>query len=156
MPLEDCSVDAVISHPPYIGSVPYAEYGLLSLKWLGADPKALDRELTGGRRQSSDVVSRFRDGYGLMLREASRVLRPSRHVFLMVGNPVVKGEKIDLAKMSIELAGANGLRLVASTVRTGGNRRANKMGEEYLLFFQKSGERADAVKRAKSSNRRGA
>src|SRR5262249_43330876 len=35
------SVDAVITHPPYIGSIPYAEYGLISLKWLGHDPREL-------------------------------------------------------------------------------------------------------------------
>ncbi len=34
----------------YIGSIPYAEYGVLSLTWLGYDAKQLDRELTGGRR----------------------------------------------------------------------------------------------------------
>lgn len=137
LPLDDCSVDTIVSHPPYIGSIPYAEYGALSLKWLGADPKALDNELTGGRRQSSDVVERFQEGYGRMMLEASRVLRSGRHMFLMVGNPVVKGETIDLAEMSFYLAGRAGLQLVVRTVRKGVNRRANKMGEEHLLFFKK-------------------
>lgn len=137
LPLDDASVDAIVSHPPYIGSIPYAEYGALSLKWLGVDPKALDRELTGGRRQSPDVVERFRGGYGRMMLEASRVLRPGRHMFLMVGNPVVKGETIDLAEMSLDLAGRAGLELIVRTVRKGVNRRANKMGEEHLLFFKK-------------------
>lgn len=137
--LPDASVDAVVSHPPYIGSIPYAEYGILSLKWLGEDPKELDRTLTGGRRQSPDVVDRFREGYGAMLREVARVLRPSRYAFLMVGNPVVKGETIDLASMSVDLARNVGLRLVAGTTRTGGNRRANKMGQEHLLFFRNDG-----------------
>lgn len=57
--LNNNSVDAVITHPPYIGSVPYAEYGLLSLMWLGEDPKILDKTLTGGQRQSKYVVDRF-------------------------------------------------------------------------------------------------
>lgn len=138
LPLDDCSVDAVVSHPPYIGSIPYAEYGALSLKWLGADPRKLDKELTGGRRQSPNVVERFQEGYGRMLIEASRVLRPGRHAFLMVGNPVVRGEIVDLATMTIELAESAGFRLVVRTQRTGVNRRANKMGTEHLLFFRKS------------------
>lgn len=147
--LDDCSVDAVVSHPPYIGSVPYAEYGALSLKWLGADPKELDHELTGGRRQSPDVVARFRDGYGKMLQETTRILRPGRHAFLMVGNPVVRGEKVDLAAMTLDLAERAGLQLVVRAQRTGVNRRANKMGAEHLLFFIKparpcgSGARAE-------------
>ncbi len=136
--LEDDSVDAIVTHPPYVGSIPYAEYGVLSLKWLGADPKKLDRVLTGGRRQSPDVVQRFRHDYALMFQEAFRVLRPGRHFFVMVGNPVVKGSVVDLAHMTRALAVEAGFRMVAATSRKGINRRANKMGEEALLFFQKA------------------
>jgi SAM-dependent methyltransferase len=138
LPLADSSVDAVVSHPPYIGSIPYAEYGLLSLKWLGIDPKGLDHMLTGGRRQSSDVVQRFEQDYGSMMAEAARVLRPGRHMFLMVGNPLVRGVRVDLAQMSIELGQRAGFSLLARATRKGVNRRANKMGEEHLLFFQNS------------------
>jgi SAM-dependent methyltransferase len=138
LPVEDCSVHAIISHPPYIGSIPYAEYGVLSLKWLGVDPKRLDQQLTGGRRQSSNVVERFREEYGKMLIEAGRVLRPGRYMFLMVGNPLVRGEPIDLATMTIDLAERAGFFLVVRSERAGINRRANKMGAEHLLFFEKA------------------
>ena len=135
--MDDDTVDAVIAHPPYIGSIPYAEYGALSLQWLGTDFKRLDRELTGGRRQSKDVVRRFEAGYGQMLRETQRVLRPGRHAFLMVGNPVVRGEIVNLPQMTVRLACEAGLELAARTERHGINRRANKMGAEHLLFFRK-------------------
>jgi SAM-dependent methyltransferase len=137
VPLDDSSVDAVISHPPYIGSIPYAEYGALSLQWLGVEPKQLDKELTGGRRQSPDVVKRFEQGYQKMLVEAARILKPGRHAFLMVGNPVVRGQIVDLAEMTVRLSEDAGLGLVARTERRGVNRRANKMGAEHLLFFRK-------------------
>lgn len=140
LPVDDASVDAVVSHPPYIGSIPYAEYGALSLQWLGADWKQLDRELTGGRRQSPDVIERFEHGYSDMLKEAARVLRPGRHAFLMVGNPVVRGEVVNLAEMTLKLAQDAGFNLVVRTERKGVNRRANKMGPEHLLFFQKPTE----------------
>ncbi len=133
----DNSVDAVITHPPYVGSVPYAEYGVLSLKWLGFDPRELDRNLTGGRRQSADVVTRFKHSYGMMISEACRVLKPGRHLFVMVGNPLVKGQLVDLRAMTVELAGCVGFELVAAAERAGVNRRANKMGSEFLLFFEK-------------------
>ena len=135
--LADSSVDAVITHPPYIGSIPYAEYGLLSLKWLGHDPKDLDRKLTGGKRQSTDVVSRFEAGYLEMLRESYRVLKKDRYIFLMVGDPVVKGNLVDLAHMTHNFALDVGFQHVVTTTRNGINRRANKMGHETLLFFQK-------------------
>lgn len=137
MPLDDCCVDAIVTHPPYIGSVPYAEYGLLSLTWLGHDYKKLDSELTGGKRQRKDVVDRFRDGYGNMIRECYRVLKSGRYMFLMVGNPTVKGEVIDLTEMTIELAKQVGFSVVSTTERSGKNRRANKMNKETLIFLRK-------------------
>ena len=135
--IHDDSVDAVISHPPYIGSIPYAEYGALSLRWLGTDFKQLDRELTGGRRQSKDVVTRFENDYRRMLQETCRVLKPGRYVFLMLGSPIVRGEVVDLPQMSVRLACEAGLELATRTRRQGMNRRANKMGAEHLLFFRK-------------------
>ena len=135
--MDDDTVDAVITHPPYIGSIPYAEYGALSLQWLGTDFRRLDRELTGGRRQSKDVVQRFEHAYGQMLKETQRVLRPGRHAFLMVGNPIVRGEIVNLPQMTARLACKAGLELAARTERYGINRRANKMGAEHLLFFRK-------------------
>ena len=137
LPMDDDTVDAIITHPPYVGSIPYAEYGVLSLRWLGIDAKQLDRELTGGRRQSKDVIRRFENGYSQMLSETQRVLKPGRYAFLMVGNPVVRGQLVDLAQMTLKLATNAGLEFAARTKRQGVNRRANKMGIEHLLFFRK-------------------
>lgn len=138
LPLGDDCVDAVVTHPPYIGSIPYAEYGLLSLTWLGHDARDLDRRLTGGVRQARDVVSRFEEAYSDMLAEVARVLRRGRHAFVMVGNPTVRGEVVDLSATSVRLADKHGLELVDQHHRRGANRRANKMVGEDLLLFRKS------------------
>jgi hypothetical protein len=131
-------VDAVITHPPYIGSIPYAEYGLLSLMWLGYNPKDIDRGLTGGRRQSKNVVEQFRSEFHEMLEEVLRVLKPGGTLFMLLGNPVVKGKRIDLVEMARDLACTIGFQPIASHVRNGMNRRANLMNQEFLLFFKKS------------------
>ena len=137
LPIASDTVDALVTHPPYIGSVPYAEYGSLSLQWLGYDSKKLDRQLTGGRRQSRNVIERFEKDYRQMLKETCRVLRPGRYAFLMVGNPIVRGEIVNLAEMTINLAHDAGLELTVHAERQGVNRRANNMGAEHLLFFRK-------------------
>ena len=137
LPIRDNSIDAIITHPPYIGSIPYAEYGLLSLVWLGYDPKSLDRTLTGGRRQSKDVVQRFRDDFHRMFAESWRVLKPGKMLFVLVGNPTVRSKRIDLSDMAKKLAFSVGFKLQAFHRRNGVNRRANLMGRETLLFFQK-------------------
>ena len=138
LPVRDETVDAVVTHPPYIGSIPYAEYGSLSIKWLGYEPKSLDAQLTGGQRQRRDVVPRFEESYGEMFQEACRVLKPGALMFLMVGSPTVRGELIDLPSMSNTLASKSGLDLVDQHHRRGGNRRANKMVGEELMLFRKS------------------
>lgn len=131
------SVDAIISHPPYIAAVPYAEYGSLSLTWLGFDCKALDGELTGGRRHSTQVVSRFSSDYKQYFFESFRVLKPNKYMFLMVGNPTAHGARIDLNEMTETYAKDAGFLHIATAIRHGQNRRGNKMGDEYLMFFQK-------------------
>ena len=137
LPIASDTVDALVSHPPYIGSIPYAEYGSLSLQFLGVDSKKLDWQLTGGRRQSRNVIERFEKDYCQMLKETCRVLRPGRYAFLMVGNPIVQGETVNLAEMTVNFACDAGLELTTRTERQGINRRANNMGMEHLLFFRK-------------------
>ena len=137
VPYASESFDAVITHPPYIGSVPYAEYGLLSLKWLGHDPKKLDLNLTGGKRQLKDVVDRFLDGFNDMFQESWRVLKKKGKLFMLLGSPTVKGKRIDLPKIAIELASTARFTLIGHHYRNGVNRRANKLGAEETLFFEK-------------------
>jgi SAM-dependent methyltransferase len=136
--LADDSIDAIVSHPPYIGSVPYAEYGLLSLRWLQVDDRELDSRLLGGKRRSPDVTERFRTMYSDVLSEANRVLRRGRVMCLVVGDPVVRGKVVDLARMTRELAAASGFVEIAFALRSGVNRRANKMSHETILFFEKT------------------
>lgn len=138
LPLPDASIDAIVTHPPYIGSIPYAEYGQLSLNWLGYDHRELDRALTGGRRQTKDVVERFERGFDLMIRESHRVLREGSYLFMLLGSPTVRGRTIDLSAMAETLAGRAGFGLAARESRKGTNRRANKMDDEVLLFFEKA------------------
>ena len=137
LPIKSDSIDAIISHPPYIAAVPYAEYGSLSLEWLGHSCKELDGELTGGKRHSKKVVSRFSEDYEKYFLESYRVLKTGHYMFLMVGNPVSHGEKVELDAMTIEFAEKAGFVHVATAIRHGQNRRGNKMGDEYLLFFRK-------------------
>ena len=137
IPLNDDSIDAIITHPPYIAAIPYAEYGSLSLGWLGYDVKGIDKKLTGSKRQSKDVVERFLANYSAFFIESFRILKKSKYMFIMVGNPTAHGKIVDLEKNSIELASEAGFTHIYTATRKGINRRGNKMGQEYLIFFQK-------------------
>ena len=135
--LSEASVDAIITHPPYIAAIPYAEYGSLSLHWMGYNERALDKELTGGRRHSKKVVDFFSEDYKCFFDECYRVLKPGRYAFLMVGNPTSNGDVVKLDAMTAELAQGAGFEYITKAVRTGMNRRGNNMGEEHLIFLRK-------------------
>lgn len=135
--LDNDSVDAIVTHPPYIAAVPYAEYGCLSLDWLGYNSRELDAELTGGKRHRKDVVIRFEYDYNLMIKEAFRVLKHAKFAFFMVGNPTANGSVVDLHEMTIRLALQNGFEYLCTAERSGVNRRGNNMGIETLEFFYK-------------------
>lgn len=135
--IDDNSVDAIITHPPYVAAVPYAEYNCLSLEWLGYSSKELDSEITGGKRHRKDVADRFRIDYEKMIAESYRVLKPGKYAFFMVGNPTANGKIVDLHEMTVEIANQVGYEYVYTAVRKGMNRRGNNMGEEYLEFFRK-------------------
>lgn len=137
LPIASDSIHGIVTHPPYIGSIPYAEYGMLSLRWLGYDHRILDEKLTGGKRQTRDVVDRFRAGFRGMFGEAYRVLVPGRCMFMLVGSPTVRGRVIDLDVIAREIAEDVGFVLACTVTRRGTNRRANKMKDETGLFFQK-------------------
>ena len=131
------SVDAIVTHPPYIAAVPYAEYGALSLEWLGYSSKELDSVLTGGRRHSKNLAARFEADYRKMIGESFRVLKKGRYAFFMVGNPTANGEMVDLHDMTIRIAEEQGYHYLCTATRNGMNRRGNKMGMESLEFFKK-------------------
>lgn len=137
LPIDDGTIDAIISHPPYIAAIPYAEYGSLSLQWFGYDIKELDAALTGGKRHSKQVVSRFAADYEKYFAESYRVLKNSRYMFLMVGNPTAHGERVNLYEMTVTFVQNAGFEHITIAIRQGSNRRGNKMGEEYLVFFYK-------------------
>lgn len=137
VPFEDESMDAIITHPPYVAAVPYAEYGCLSLEWLGHSSKELDSQITGGKRQRKDVAIRFEHDYNLMIKESFRVLKKGKYAFYMVGNPTANGRIVDLHEMTIRLAQENGFEFIHTAIRKGSNRRGNNMGVEYLEFFRK-------------------
>jgi DNA modification methylase len=137
IPIKNNSIDAIITHPPYIGSIPYAEYGILNLKLLGYNPKDIDKKLTGGKRQSKMVYRNFVSGYQQAISECFRVLKPKKYFFIMVGNPTIRGKVVDLKELTLELAIPIGFKEEIVFYRNGINKRANLMGKESLIFLRK-------------------
>lgn len=149
--LSDNSIDSVITHPPYIAAVPYAEYLRLSLLWIQEsfsymydkelskylDYKKLDQFIVGGGRHKKDVVSRFESSMTKAFSEMYRVLKPKKYCSVVIGNPIVKGELIRCDQMFIKIAENNGFTTEAVIKRGKHRTTMGKMKDEYILIFKK-------------------
>jgi len=145
------SIDLIVTHPPYIGAVPYAEYQKLSLNWLRESfpeiiqngfskyliPKELDKDILGGRRRDKNVVARFYDDMKKILREMHRVLKKTKFCCIVIGNPVVFGERIELHNKLKDFGREANLIFEQEIIRGKYRTTMGKMKEEYILIFKK-------------------
>ena len=99
LPMGDETVDAIISSPPYFGALDYARDNRLRLWFLGCeDWKELDASLTANNKVYLPQMS-------ICLQEMFRVLKPSSHCILVLGD-VERDDKTRLtAEILADLAG---------------------------------------------------
>lgn len=109
--LPDCSVDLVVTSPPYGNATDYHLYHRFRLYWLGFDPKAL------GRIEIGSHLRHQREGTGFEAYLAElepcvegiyRVLRPGCYAVIVLGDSVYDGAKYDTATEISAIAGKIG------------------------------------------------
>ena len=172
------SIDAVVTSPPYINAIDYLRGHKLALVWLGYASKdirqlksqgigaASQRRLKAIHRASEIVqkasvvctspdVERTVNRYVLdmlaCLRQTNRVLRPGGYAVYVVSNSSLRGNEVDTARITTEVAEEAGLSLEDRYVRdiprqhrylpppqsTGNSQLAARMRTETVLFFRK-------------------
>ena len=111
LPIEDETVDAVISSPPYFGALDYARDNRLRLWFLGCkDWKELDASLTAKQKV---YLPQMR----ICLQEISRVLKPRGYSVLVLGDVDRDGKIRRTAEILAELAvDATGGEFVVETI----------------------------------------
>ncbi len=150
--IKNASVDLIVTHPPYISAVPYAEYQKLSLNWLEnsfsdvfekqsaeyLNANILDKELIGGRRNRQDVKERFISSMDLVFKEMHRVLKRDKYCCVVIGHPTVHGKIIHLSNELKALAIKNGFTETYKVTRGNHRTTMGKMKEEYILILKKT------------------
>ncbi|MBN2208402.1 MAG: DNA methyltransferase [Candidatus Coatesbacteria bacterium] len=149
IPVEDGSVDLVVTSPPYGDSrttVAYGQFSRLSLRWLGLE-EAVDRTSLGSRarelshdlpsdvlddfvgaiaekdeKRAREVFSFYFDLYRCVQIIAQKV-RPGGHVCFIVGNRRVKGIELPTDKISADFFESCGFRHISTLVRAISNKR---------------------------------
>jgi len=98
LPIEDQTVDAIISSPPYFGALDYARDNRLRLWFLGCkDWKELDASLTATKKVYLPQMA-------VCLQEMYRVLKPGGHCALVLGDVDRDGKTRRTAEILADLA----------------------------------------------------
>ena len=98
LPLQDNTVDAIITSPPYFGALDYARDNRLRLWFLGyKDWKELDAKLTANAKVYLPQMTEC-------LQEMARVLKPGKRCILVLGDVEKAGKTRRTAEILAELA----------------------------------------------------
>jgi len=137
LPLEDNSIDAIITSPPYSFAIDYAENDKPQLEYLGYDVSKLKSEMIGlkGKTKKEKLANYF-DDMDEVLKEMRRVLKPGKYAVIIIGSNDIQTGGIRLETKCEDIAAKIGFVLEQKIVKPIKGIQ-NTMREEYILFFRK-------------------
>ena len=137
LPLEDNSIDAIITSPPYSFAIDYIENDRPQLEYLGYDISKLKDEMIGlkGKTRKEKLVNYFID-MDRVLSEMSRVLKVGKYAVIIIGSNDIQTGGIRLETKVEEMAIKHSFVLdqkIAKPIKG----IQNTMKDEYILFLRK-------------------
>jgi len=167
LPLQDESVDLLITSPPYGDSkttVAYEQFSKLPIKWLGLDEGFKDHQL-GAKEKSCEKVlpsdelnqcleeikridpKRAREVYSFYadlyraIENISKKVKPGKHAVVVVGNRQVRGVELPTDMICASFFSQLGFTHITTLVREISNKRmpSGTMKYEYVVILRKSG-----------------
>lgn len=137
LPLEDNSINAIITSPPYSFAIDYAENDRPQLEYLGYDVSKLKDEMIGlkGKNRKEKLANYF-DDMNKVLLEMWRVLKPGKYAVIIIGSNDIQTGGIRLETKVEEMAVKNGFVLDQKMVKPIKGIQ-NTMKDEYILFLRR-------------------
>lgn len=137
LPLENSSIDAIITSPPYSFAIDYAENDRPQLEYLGYDVSKLKDNMIGlkGKTKKEKLANYF-DDTNKVLSEMSRVLKCNKYAVIIIGSNDIQTGGIRLETKVEEMAVKNGFVLDQKIVKPIKGIQ-NTMKDEYILFLRK-------------------
>lgn len=135
LPLDNNSVDAVITSPPYSFAIDYLKNDQPQLEYLGHDLAALRRNMVGLQGRGVDgKLSAYFEQMSAALGEMSRVARKGAPVVIIIGTNDIQTGGVNLQEKVIELAGGRNIRFDLEIIKPIRGLQ-NTMKSESILFF---------------------
>lgn len=137
LPLEDNSIDAIITSPPYSFAIDYVENDRPQLEYLGHNISKLKDEMIGlkGKTRKEKLVNYFID-MDRVLSEMSRVLKADKYAVIIIGSNDIQTGGIRLETKVEEMAIKHSFVLDNKIVKPIKGIQ-NTMRDEYILFLRK-------------------
>ena len=107
--IKKCSIQYIITSPPYINSFDYYLYHKHRIFWLNKDPKIIRSREIGGHHSVDnqtyeEALKKYSDSMRLLLEECHKILKPSGTFTILIGDGIVRNKKIDVGKLMKNLA----------------------------------------------------
>jgi len=135
--LDDNSIDAIITSPPYSFAIDYAENDRPQLEYLGYNISELKDEMIGlkGKTRKEKLSNYFED-MNKVLSEMARVLKVGKYAVIIIGSNDIQTGGIRLETKVEEMAIKNGFVLDQKIVKPIKGIQ-NTMKDEYILFLRR-------------------
>jgi len=136
LPLNNESIDGIITSPPYSIALDYVENDAHALEDLGFNLSEVRKEFIGVRGKGQTKISLYNEDIKKSLEEMLRVLKPQKYVIIVIGNATYLGEEVKTIEFTIEYARKIGFKLVRNIDKIIFG-LYNFMLKEKILIFRK-------------------
>jgi DNA modification methylase len=136
LPLENNSIDGIITSPPYSIALDYVSNDAHALKVLGYELSEIREEFVGVRGRGQERINLYNQDMKRSYEEMYRVLKPKSFAAIVIGNATYLGEEIKTVEFTIDYCQKIGFRLVKNIDKIIFG-LYNVMQKENILIFQK-------------------
>lgn len=135
--LEDNSIDAIITSPPYSFAIDYADNDRPQLEYLGYDIYKLKEDMIGlkGKNKKERLANYF-DDMDKVLSEMARVLKVGKYAVIIIGSNDIQTGGIRLETKVEEMALKHSFVVDQKIVKPIKGIQ-NTMRDEYILFLRR-------------------
>ncbi len=134
--LEDDSVEAIVTSPPYSIALDYVQNDAHALSALGYDTQRIKEDFIGVRGKAREKFELYNHDMIACYREMHRVLKPGRLCAVVIGNVTFQNEVVDTTGTAIGACRDAGFELVKQMDKIIFG-LYNVMQREYILLFRK-------------------
>ena len=136
LPLNNETIDGIITSPPYSIALDYVSNDAHALKELGYDLSEIREEFVGVRGKGQTRIDLYNEDMEKSLEEMFRVLKRQKYAVIVIGNATYMGQEVKTVEFTIDYAEKIGFKLVKNIDKIIFG-LYNVMQKENILIFQK-------------------